>query len=126
MLADCALPPDWRYAMKGREIISQVMMKHTADRPFIKFWRKENDFLDYDLVDRFIENVTPDEEIGGIELLTMDEMWNEVKKVAGKRVHLSNQKLEWDKNGANRRVCPYTPEALLDIFNSETRGNPIG
>jgi len=115
--------------MKGREIISQVMMKLTTDRPFIKFWRKENDFLDYDLVDRFIENVTPDEEIGGIELLTMEEMWNEVKRIAGKRVNLTNEMLEWthpDKNGESRRVCPYTPESLLDIFNSETRGNPIG
>ena len=102
------------------------MMKQTTDRPFIKFWRKENDFLDYDLVDRFIENVKPDEEIGGIELLTMDEMWNEVKKVAGKRVNLTNEMLEWAKNGDSWRTCPYTPESLLDIFNSETRGNPIG
>lgn len=115
--------------MRGRELISEVMQRHTTDRPFIKFWRKENDFLDYDLVDRFIENIAPDDEIGGLELLTMDEMWNEVKRVAGKRVNLSNETLEWshvDKYGVDPRVCPYTPESLLDIYNSETRGNPIG
>ena len=72
--------------MKGSEIVSTLKQQARADHLFVKWWRKEEDFLDYDLIDRFLEQATKDEEIGGLQLLTMNEMRDEVKRVGGTRV----------------------------------------
>lgn len=118
--------------MKGREIVANVREHATADHRFVKWWRKEEDFLDYDLIDRFLKDVATDEEIGGLELLTMNEMRDEVKRVGGTRVKFiheaSGDKIEWvhrAKTGMRTQVCAYTPEALMTIFDVETHGNPV-
>jgi len=119
--------------MKGREIVTTLKEQARADHRFVKWWRKEEDFLDYDLIDRFLEHATKDEEIGGLQLLTMDEMLDEVKRVGGTRVKFihgpSGDKIEWvhqAKEGVSTtHVCAYTPEALLTIFDVETHGNPV-
>lgn len=118
--------------MKGYEIYSAVEKLKTDDHCFVKWWRKENDFLDYDLIDRFVKNAETSEEIGGFDLLTLDEMWDEVKRVSGTRVKLLRESkgdtVEWvhtGKTGTHTEVCVYCPETLMNIFDVETRGNPI-
>jgi hypothetical protein len=118
--------------MKGREIVASVKKQATADHRFVKWWRKEEDFLDYDLIDRFLEHATMNEEIGGLQLLTMNEMQDEVRRVGGTRVKFihetSGDKIEWvhrGKEGVRTHVCACTPEALLTIFDVETHGNPV-
>jgi hypothetical protein len=118
--------------MKGREIVATLKEQARADHRFVKWWRKEEDFLDFDLIDRFLEHATADEEIGGLQLLTMNEMQEEVKRVGGTRVKFiheaSGDKIEWvhlAKEGVRTQVCAYTPEALLTIFDVETHGNPV-
>jgi hypothetical protein len=114
------------------EIMKLIGERRTDEDRFVKWWRKEEDFLDYDLIDRFLENSTAGEEIGGIELLTLEEMWEEVKRVGGtrvNRVHDENgDRVEWlhkAKDGMRSEVCMYTPEMLMTIFDVETRGNPV-
>jgi len=118
--------------MKGREIVTTLKVQARADHRFVKWWRKEEDFLDYDLIDRFLEHAATDEEIGGLQLLTMNEMLDEVKRVGGTRVKFiheaSGDKIEWvhrAKEGVRTQVCAYTPEALMTIFDVETHGNPV-
>lgn len=121
--------------MRGLEIYSRLEKIRTDEHRFVKWWRKENDFLDYDLIDRFVDNASTSEEIDGLELLTMDEMWNEVKRVStvsGSRVTLLHDSkgdmVEWlhkGKNGLHTEVCVYTPETIMQIFDVETKGNPI-
>ncbi len=118
--------------MRGSEIISTLDSRRTDNHQFVKWWRKEEDFLDYDLIDRFIDNTTSGEEIGGLDLLTMDEMWNEIVRVCGTQVKrvldASGDKVEWvhsGKGGTTTHVCAYTPESLMEIFDTETRGNPV-
>lgn len=118
--------------MRGREILSAIDERRTEKHCFVRWWRKEEDFLDYDLIDRFIENTRGNEEIGGIDLLTMDEMWNEIRKVGKGRVSLHHSAVgdtvEWvykGKKGVSTHVCTYDPETLLRIFDIETRGNPV-
>jgi hypothetical protein len=119
--------------MKGREIYSTVVNLRSDEHRFVKWWRKENDFLDYDLIDRFVDNVEHAEEIGGFDLLTLDEMWAEVKRVVGKRINLVHEvkgdRVEWThmgKDGMRNEVCIYSPETIMHIFDVETRGNPVG
>jgi hypothetical protein len=118
--------------MRGHEAIITLNERRTDSHCFVKWWRKEEDFLDYDLIDRFVENTRGTEEIGGLELLTMNDMWKEVRRVSGDRVKLVHEsggdKVEWShkgKHGLRNNRCAYTPETLLQIFDVETRGNAV-
>jgi len=83
-------------------------------------------------MDRFVENTRGTDEIGGVDLLTMDDMWNEVKRIGGTRVTLRHEKngdsIEWvhkGKSGVHSNVCAFTPETLMEIFDVETGGNAV-
>jgi len=118
--------------MRGPEIISALDARRTDEHEFVKWWRKEEDFLDYDLIDRFIDNTTSGEEVGGLDLLTMDEMWDEIVRICGSHVKRmldsSGDRIEWvhkGKSGTSTHLCAYTPQTLMEIFDVETRGNPV-
>lgn len=92
--------------------------------------KRGEDFFDYDLIERFKEIAGANKELGGIDLLTMDEMWDELKRIAGARVKLvhttSGDSVEWmykGKTGTKTQTCTYTPETLMTIFDVETKGN---
>jgi len=118
--------------MRGHDVIAALNDRRTEKHCFVRWWRKEEDFLDYDLIDRFVENTKGTEEIGGIDLLTMDDMWNEVRRVGGSRVTLlhgtNGDRVEWvhkGKSGVHKNVCTYSPETLMQIFDVETKGNAV-
>jgi hypothetical protein len=118
--------------MRGREIKTSINERRTDSDRFVRWWRKEEDFLDYDLIDRFLANSSDNEEIGGLDLLTMNDMWTMVKGVGGSRVNLvhdrNGDRIEWvhmGKGGLHSDVCAYTPETLMTIFDVETHGNPV-
>lgn len=118
--------------MRGYDIITTLNDRRTDKHCFVKWWRKETDFLDYDLIDRFIENTKGTEEIGGVDLLTLDDMWNEVRRIGGSRVTLvhgtNGDSVEWThrgKTGVHKNTCAYTPETLMQIYDVETKGNAV-
>lgn len=118
--------------MRGRDVLRTLNERQDQNYCFVKWWRKEEDFLDYDLIDHFVASTTGTEEFGGIDLLTMDDMWKEVRRVSGTRVTLrhdtNGDKVEWvhkGKAGVRTNVCAYTPETLLKIYDVETKGNPV-
>lgn len=118
--------------MKGYEVITTLNERRAPEHQFVRWWRKEEDFLDYDLIDRFLENLSTSDDFGGIDLVTMDELWNELQRVAGERVKLvreeSGDRVEWlhkGKAGIDEQVCAYCPETLMTIYDVETRGNPV-
>jgi hypothetical protein len=119
--------------MKEYEAVKQIEDKRKAKHFFVKWWRKEQDFMDYDLIERFMRNVDKNQDIGGFELLTMDEMWSELQRVAGNHVKLEHGdfggKIYWvhkGKSGINSQVCDYTPANLMTIFDIEIKNNPVG
>ena len=118
--------------MRGQDIIKTLNERRGEKYCFVKWWRKEEDFLDFDLIDRFVENTTGAEEFGGVDLLTMDDMWNEVRRISGSRVTLLHDKngdrVEWvhkGKTGIRTNSCAFTPETLMQIYDVETKGNPV-
>ena len=118
--------------MRAHDIIKTINDRPSEKYCFVKCWRKEEDFLDFDLIDRFLENTGVSEEFGGIDLLTMDDMWNEVKRIGGTRVTLLHDKngdsVEWThkgKTGLKTNVCAFIPETLMEIYDVETKGNPV-
>ena len=118
--------------MNEAEILRQIKEQRTAKHFFVKWWRIEDDFLDYDLIERFIANASSNTEMAGFELLTMDDLWSEIKRLAGERVTLlrapGGDSVEWvyeGKSGVKKQTCLYTPETLMTIFDVETKGNPV-
>lgn len=118
--------------MKGRDIVTKIQKERLPEHIFVKWDRKENDFVDYDLIDRFMDNLSGDEEFADVRLLTMGEVWGEIKRLTGDRVKLvttdTGEGVEWlhkGKSGVTTQTCPYTPDTLMTIFDVETRGNAI-
>lgn len=120
--------------MRSDEIIRDIRMGQEAGSAFIKWWRSENDFTDYELFESFIANARSSHEIGGYELLDLEQMWDVLKrwKPTGlKRVRTGHSdEILWEKRGADGtlqpEVCPFTPEAVMFIFDYETRGDVVG
>lgn len=118
--------------MRGSDIIRAIDRRQDEEFCFVRVWRKENDFLDVDLISRFREQVGGRDEFGGMDLLTMDDLWREIKRIGGARVILSRSakgdSITWThtgRSGTHTNVCAYTPETLMQIYDVETRGTPV-
>jgi len=120
--------------MQGYELVKEIQKEKNAhaDRIFIKWWRKEEDFIDFDLVVRFLETLNYASEIEGFELIDQEEMWKTVESRAMGRVSKverdGRMMLSWrPKEGMEIEdkctECPYTPDILLKILDAETDDN---
>jgi hypothetical protein len=113
--------------MKGSEVLSQIKEKNQDGRyAFISWWRREEDWLDHDLLDSFIENTRPDEEMDGFTLLTLDEMWEKLRHHAAGRVRRlqgeGGDRIVWEGKGEQCEY-PFTAASVMEIFDVETEGN---
>lgn len=118
--------------MTGREVLKKITESRSPEQFFVKWDRKENDFTDYDLIDRFVKNLSGSEEFEDVELLTMDEMFSKIKSLTGERVRIikanAGENVEWrheGKSGVTTQTCSYIPETLMTIFDVETKGDTI-
>jgi hypothetical protein len=123
-------------AMQGYELVKEIEKEREAhsDRIFIKWWRKEEDFIDFDLVTRFLETLNPASDISGFELINQDQMWKAVESRSKGRVSKVARDGQWvllwtPPKGAEVDItcteCPYTPETLLKILDAETNDNYV-
>lgn len=116
--------------MTGYELTKAISELRGSNHSFIKFWRKEEDFLDFDLLDRFLGNLRDDQVIDGFELLSSDAMWDQVRQVAGKVVTRTVKEgkdiLLWtDAQGTVTKELPFNEESLIAIFDAETDDNYV-
>lgn len=118
--------------MTGSEIVRELDKIRTPGQCFIKWW-KENNFADYEMVQTFRENVAPDQEFAGFELLDLRQMWDALERMYPDSVSLetrpSGECIVWrHDSGAGEMVveeCPFTPESVMMIYDIETRGKVI-
>jgi len=119
--------------MKGSEIVKELRDNKVDQQNFIKWWRRENDFLDYELVAKFLEDVEPNQEFGGYEVLGLEEMWRHLQKIAPERVKRekrgNREVVVWTREAEDgtesTQVCDLTPRNLMAVFDVETRGNVV-
>jgi hypothetical protein len=119
--------------MTGNELKQSLKNVNTEDRCFIKWWRKENDFADYELIDLFLEQLAPESEFEGFELLSMEDMLKELKRYASNRVWLEEKRdetvLHWQHPGGDGRprddTYRYSPKVLMALFEKETHGDTL-
>jgi hypothetical protein len=119
--------------MTGHEIRRELRHARSDERCFIKWWRRENDFVDYELVDTFLANLEPDHEFAGFELLTLEQMWRELHRREPKRVTLGRRHgetvIRWQHVAEDGRlredIFPYEPSSLMTVFEGATHGNTL-
>src|SRR6185369_2777254 len=107
--------------MTSYEVRKAIGDQKRSDQLFIKWWRKEEDFLDFDLLDRFMANLDDDQVIDGYDLVGIDDMWGYVQRVAGDKVErvVKNgvDTIIWtDKDKLVTKEMPFSPQSLIDIF----------
>jgi hypothetical protein len=119
--------------MKGYEILKEMQYGRSGERCFIKWWRKENDFVDYELVDTFLAHLEPDHEFSGFELLTLEQMWQELHHREPRRVMLGKRRgetvIRWqhmaEDGTMHEDVFPYDAPSLMTVFDAETHGDTL-
>ena len=123
--------------MQGYELAKQIEKERSKhpERVFIKWWRREEDWLDFDLISRFLENIDYGAEIGGFELIDQEEMWRTLERRCGGRVTKVQREdgtavLHYTPpEGAEMEdrlpEYPYTPESLLKILDVESDYNYV-
>jgi hypothetical protein len=118
--------------MRSRQIFHELEQGKQQGKDFIKWWRKENDFADFELIDRYMK-MADQSEIENFELLDKDEMWEVLTywKSSGLRRSKSTkgEKIEWQHMGKDglqhTYTCPYTARAIMSIFDAETHGDTL-
>ncbi len=113
--------------MTGRDAVERVGAERVGTHHFIKWWRRADDAVDYELIDRFAARVSPDEAIDGFELLDLEDMWETLlgfdpdKLVRVKRD--GEEVIQWvwqDRDGVERiSTYPFTPEGIMTLFDEE-------
>jgi hypothetical protein len=123
--------------MKAQEVLRKLGQNRDPNQCFIRWWRTEGSLPKYELVWEFLENVSADEEFSGFELLTLDQMWETLEKMAPERIsresRMSGDFILWTHHsGAGELVveeCPVSPESLMMIYDIETnprQGHSLG
>lgn len=119
--------------MKASEIAMELRQNKVDEKSFIKWWRKENDFVDYELVETFINTTDPNLEFAGYEVLDLQGMWETLKHASPERVTREKrghrEVIVWrhrSQDGTEKtEVCNFTPQSVITIFDAETRGDVI-
>jgi hypothetical protein len=119
--------------MNGREVLRLLDEQLDKEKQFIKWWRKENDFVDIELIETFRDRVDGNDDFSGFELLDMEQLWAIVTRLCPGRVERQRidaaEVIVWDRvtrEGVKTSFrCSFAPEFLIQIFDVETRGNYI-
>ena len=119
--------------MKTSQVKNELVQAKEQGKRFIKWWRKENDFADFELIDNFLETISTRQDVENFQLFNNDEMWQVLKhwKPKGLRRSKSTKgdKIEWQHLGKDGQLhtytCPYNAHSIMSIFDAETRGDTL-
>ncbi len=119
--------------MRGSQILKEIDQLPESGKAFIRWWRPENDFADYELIADFRNKTDGFQEFGGYELLDVEEMWKRLEKLNPKRI--SRQKrtkgeyIVWKHRGSDGEqvedTFSFSPESVMAIFDEETGGDTL-
>jgi hypothetical protein len=113
--------------MTRNEIVDRIAAQRREEHCFIKSWGTGHKFVDFDLIDRFLQKAGPDDPIEGFELLDIEQMWQvlielDPDKLARVR-RGDGEVIEWvwrDRDGTEKkRVYPFSPEGIMTIIDDE-------
>jgi hypothetical protein len=113
--------------MTGKEVLNQIATNRNPEHSFIKWWRKSDDFIDFELIDIFKNKISPDETLDGFELLDIENMWNIFINLNPDNLRREKNQdgefIQWlwsDKNGNEMRSnYPFTPQGLKTLIDAD-------
>ena len=119
--------------MEEGRFLKEIEQGKSQGKEFIKWWRIENDFVDFELIDHYLQAEDARHDFENFDLLDKDEMWEELKARSPDklyhRVATKSDTIEWHHRGKDGEmhtyVCPYNAHSIMAIFNSETRHNTL-
>lgn len=117
--------------MKSTDIRNKIEKRRTDATLFIRWWRKENDFVDFELLTKFIDRLGQSEEFSGFELLDTEQMWQTLEAACPGSVARENRNhgavIVWHSGRSSTGAIelPYSAESIMTIFDTETRGNTL-
>jgi hypothetical protein len=119
--------------MDEGKIVKAIEQGRKDGKEIIKWWRKENDFVDYELIENFLQDSEKRQAFENFELLDKDEMWEILKQQIPEglyhRVATKSDTIEWQHVGkdgeSHTYVCPYNAHSIMAIFDSETKGDTL-
>lgn len=115
--------------MNGKEIAQEIKQKRQPEHQFIRWWRAEHDWVNYELVDNFLEKASEDEEMDGYELVDIEAVWQALKERVGDRVRrekrTQGEQIVWQRPDRPDQTCPFNAESVMTVLDVETRGNVI-
>jgi len=115
--------------MKAWEIAREVEKQRKEGDQFIRWWRHENDFVDYELIDRFLEKKDDSQLYDGFELTDTETMWKHLKEKVGDRIvrekHKQGDMIVWTRPDKGDECCHFNAETIMAIFDEETAGDVI-
>lgn len=114
--------------MNSSELAKKLESHQETNRYFIRWWQDDPETADYETVKTFLDNASPEQEVGGYELLNLEEMWDTLNlrhpESVTRETRPTGDRIIWlHDSGAGEMViedCPYTPESVMAIFNIET------
>lgn len=113
--------------MTRRELIEKITAQRRAEDCFIKSWRSGYSFIDYELIDRFIDKLDDTSAIEGFALLDIEQIWQVLIELDPDKLVRVNgpegEVIEWlwqDSAGREKKnVYPFTPEGIMTIIDDE-------
>jgi hypothetical protein len=123
--------------MQGYDLVKRIQKERDKhpNNIFIKTWRREEDWIDFDLVSKFLETIDMGQEFGGFSLIDEQEMWRTLEHRCGSRLSKTQRDGKWvllykPPKGVEIEEklppeIPYTPDSMLKILEIETQGNYV-
>jgi len=118
--------------MRGFELREAIIRRRNDQTRFIRLWRKENDFVDYELLEPFLRRLEDGLEFSGFELLDTNEMWQTLLRWAPDKISRERRSksdvIIWkhlQDGDFITEELPFSAESIMHIFDRETRGDTI-
>lgn len=113
--------------MNQAELKERIATSRRPGHCIIKWWESDRSLVDYDLIDRFLEQSCSTNKVAGFELYDLAGIWQVLveldpdplsrEKVEGREV------IQWrwlDRNGKEHLATfPYTAEGVMELMESE-------
>jgi hypothetical protein len=116
--------------MTEADFLKVIEQGKKEGKEFIKWWRKENDFVDFELIDRYLQTEDARHDFENFDLLDIEEMWEILKEqVPGElyhRVATKSDTIEWQRIGKDGEkhtyVCHLMPTRLCRFSMQKPKG----
>ncbi len=113
--------------MTRKEAIERIRSERRAGHCCVKLWQDNHRIVDFELIDKYVDDSEADDTIEGFELLDLEQMWEALTALDPDNLNrvgtVGGEVIEWwwtDRNGAEKKNSyPFSPEGILTIMNDE-------